>query len=105
MNEFSKLVEIGTPCPHRRAALYEIVLARKQGNTFKPVRLPRLLGNDRSGVLSIGQTKTMERRRKNFQKWVKHSEGRVFFWILKGFCKERFESHYPGTLCCYRFRR
>jgi hypothetical protein len=73
---------------HRSAAVYQIRLSSES----KPVVIARFLAEDSEGLLSIGMTNDMERRRRAFVRSLRkgrgHSEGNLL-WVLDRFSQHR----------------
>jgi len=88
---------------HDSHAVYEIRLVNTQGTS---VAINRFLGKDKKGLLSIGMTTNMERRRKQFisgeDRCQGHSEGNLLF-LLKEY--SRFRTKHPLPKYQYRFQK
>ena len=84
-------------------AVYEVRLVNKEDH---PVIINRFLGTDKEGILAIGMTTNMERRRKQFiygeNRCRAHSEGNLLF-LLKEY--SRFKTKYNRTRYQYRFQK
>jgi hypothetical protein len=69
---------------HSNAAVYQVrIVIGKQA-----LAIPRFLGNDADGVLTIGEAGNLEKRRKQFiramdENRAKHSEGKLLYYILQ----------------------
>ena len=63
----------------KNPAMYKIILVDGKG---KPVQIHRWKGTDKNGILSIGQTSNMERRRKQFLKAI--NDGGELFTGIRG---------------------
>ena len=80
---------------HDSAAVYELRLVSTNGC---PISIPRFLQVDNRGILSIGETGTMESRRTQFlyalEKCSGHSEGNLLYYLLRySPLNERFPQH------------
>lgn len=95
---------IDDSCPHAGPAVYEIRLVDPASG---PAQLNRFLGTDPSGILCIGETGELERRRKQFvaawRKGGKHSEGNLLHLLeahspfLRFFPSPRLEMRYAAV--------
>ena len=85
-------------CPHVSYAVYRIAFA-KAIDPFQSVPIPRFLGTDEQGILSIGMSRQMERRRTNFVNGP-HSEG-ILYRILQKYC--RISEVFPDVICVYSY--
>jgi hypothetical protein len=85
---------------HAGPAVYNIRMALGK----KPIPIQRFLGSDRQGILAIGKTINMEKRRKQFisglSKGRGHSEGNLVFLLEK---YSRLKRAYRGYSLEYRF--
>lgn len=65
-------------------AVYELRMTNCNRN---PISIPRFLSSDYRGLLSIGETGSMDKRRKQFinaiAKCSGHSEGNLFYYLLR----------------------
>jgi hypothetical protein len=78
---WTKWRPIEVPSAHQGPAAYQIRAVRKQS----PLRMPRLLRPDSSGLLAIGETGAFEARRRQFCRGLSygagHSEANLI-WLL-----------------------
>ena len=101
MRDWSGWRPIEAPSGHRGAATYQIRLVSGP----LPVSLPRLLGPDADGILVIGETGRLEKRREQFcrgrARGDGHSEANLI-WLLEsaGVVQRLF----AATAIEYRFR-
>ena len=92
--------ELKTPSERRGSATYKIRLTAEG----QAVHIPRFLGPDEDGLLCIGETSNMEKRRRNFARAVKrgrgHSSGNLLCQLeLAGLLAPRW----PGRIFEYSF--
>jgi hypothetical protein len=80
--DWSRWLPLTERCGHWEPATYQIRLLSGDA----PVVINRLLGADNDGILSIGKTKNMEGRRKQFAtalaKCYGHSEGNLLYLLM-----------------------
>jgi len=92
---WSKWKKIDEKSGYDGFVVYKIRLYDKKCK--QPITLRRFFGMDRKGILAIGRTKNIERRRKQFYKGINdgagHSEGN----LLRQSYSPCFESKYPNT--------
>ena len=81
---WSKWLNVANQIAYSGPAIYELRVVNKNGNPFK---LNRFLGQDPEGILSIGETNNMEKRRSQFisgiTKCYGHSECNLLYYLLK----------------------
>ena len=98
---WNKWTELTTDSQYYGAALYELRLRTASG----PIAIPRFLGTDSSGLLTIGHTKNMETRRTQFLRAIEkgrgHSEGNLLYYLLK---HSPIRKVHPEHALEYRFR-
>jgi len=91
---------ITEPCLHQAPAIYELRIA----NSGEPIAVPRFLGTDHRGLISIGQTGSMSSRRWQFiraiEKCSGHSERNLFYYLLR---YSALKSVHPDHAIEYRF--
>jgi hypothetical protein len=83
-------------CSHRNTAVYKIALLERF-EPFEPIKIPRFLKEDKDGILVIGETTQMERRRRYFINGS-HSEG-ILWDKLKKYTG--FEKKFPNAVLAY----
>lgn len=88
---------------HYSHAVYEVRLVNTQGTS---VAINRFLDKDEEGLLSIGMTTNMERRRKQFisgeDRCQGHSEGNLLFFLKE---YSRFKTKHIMPKYQYRFQK
>jgi hypothetical protein len=84
---FSEWKKITEPSNCNEPAVYKIRLKDNEGSV---VSINRFLGKDEEGILCIGETENMERRRKKFARGIQHgtahSEARLIY-LIKTHCR------------------
>ena len=87
---------------HTRPAIYKI-RAMKNGH---PLTIQRFLDTDIHGLLCVGQTEKMERRRRQFDSGVRigkgHSEAKLLYLLER--CA-RLKKRLPGLVIKYSFQK
>ena len=100
--KWTRWQSIETQANWRGCAIYKIRLVRR----FRPICIKRFLNPDAEGVVSIGLTTSMERRRAQFIRgWYKgrgHSEGNLLHLLEQ---HSRSCSVFDGFEPQYRFAR
>jgi hypothetical protein len=84
-------------CSHRNAAVYKIALL-KSLESFEPIVIPRFLGEDKEGILTIGETTQMEKRRSQFKNATGHSAGILWFRLMQ---YTRLRQRFPDPVLAY----
>ena len=81
-NDWTEWLDIDASSEHKSPAVYKVRLIDANG---KCCQLPRLLRADEEGIMCIGQTSNMERRRKQFltamNKGYGHSSMNLVFYL------------------------
>ncbi len=98
---WSRWCPLDHPCGHNGAAVYQVRLLRSR----RPLPIGRLLRRDPAGLLCIGMTADMQRRRRAFVQGLKrgrgHSEANLLHQLEKSTPLKRLM---PRRVYQYRFR-